>query len=568
MSQRIVEILKRNPSPTTPRRTRRLPAPRQLVSSGLMFTAALVAAQGVAQVAPQTASARWVNAEQVNVRSLPGLQGDVVSRLPLAAPVKLLAAVERSPYCEIEAESVRGFVACRFLSASLQAITAAAATGPAATANTRWVSGSGVNLRGEPSLQAAVVARLAINERVDLVVPAAGPYCEVVTVPAAGVGLRGYTACQYLSTSRVDRSGLALLPDGSPNPHVDLAKNFWAAPSWAALEAYGQHLRQTRIGDKTDAQDTPTARPADPEFDRMKAHLALGIYGAAAAPMPEWDALRRMADGASTTASGLRGLLMLWGPEFEPGDAGPSRTAGVVQALTLPPVAPSLFQTQSDIALGSQSAAALSGRFHIPHTYRTKGRYLGPDRGWVDGLWDIGQYTVALTQPLTSTTLFRDGRVRSAPSRGATTATAWGNSDGPMCEGYRDGFTLGEAEPRLRREHGLDATGDGNPPPVARGSLVSFYTRAGLPILGAALATTRQTLDRGKTGFAAATLLTYDLNGDGVADIAAWEGVGHGPGHMEGPTTTDDAWYRLFFANIAGQWHVLGSDQFGYGCGC
>ena len=60
----------------------------------------------------------------------------------------------------------------------------------------------------------------------------------------------------------------------------------------------------------------------------------------------------------------------------------------------------------------------------------------------------------------------------------------------------------------------------------------------------------------------------FDLDADGHPDLVAWEGVGRGPGHLDGETKTDDAWYRLFFVNIAGRWVVLGADSFSYGCGC
>ncbi len=74
-------------------------------------------------------------------------------------------------------------------------------------------------------------------------------------------------------------------------------------------------------------------------------------------------------------------------------------------------------------------------------------------------------------------------------------------------------------------------------------------------------------LDRSRTGFVRATQWHFDLDADGVPDLVAIEGVGRGPVLLDGPTKTDDAWYRLFFANIGGAWFVLGHDTFVYGCG-
>ena len=95
-----------------------------------------------------------------------------------------------------------------------------------------------------------------------------------------------------------------------------------------------------------------------------------------------------------------------------------------------------------------------------------------------------------------------------------------------------------------------------------------FHTRLALPVKTAPPAVQTIRLDRAATGFVRATQLHFDLDGDGHPDLVAWEGVGRGPGHLDGETKTDDAWYRLVFVNIAGRWHVLGADSFAYGCGC
>jgi hypothetical protein len=138
-----------------------------------------------------------------------------------------------------------------------------------------------------------------------------------------------------------------------------------------------------------------------------------------------------------------------------------------------------------------------------------------------------------------------------------------------MCEGWTAGFAFGAADAGPWRFFGQFAAAnrkqEANPP----GSLFAFYTTLALPPGPAVVRQARMALDRAGTGFVAGTHLYYDLDKDGVADLAVWEGQGKGPGDVVQQTTpTDDRWYRLVLVNINGIWKVLGSDTFSYGCGC
>ena len=367
----------------------------------------------------------------------------------------------------------------------------------------------------------------------------------------------------------VDKIVTPLLPDGQPNPSYDPVRAFWLAPSWARLEVYGAQLGEslkTRSGTPAD-RPAPPERPADAELDRMKAHLAKGIYGPAPAPLPLWDDVRRLA--RADAYGQLSGVLALGNPPFDPAQGGAARLAGLVSALELPAIRPSRFRHASEVAPPGESVEGLSGRFHIVQTYRTAGRELGGDLGTVDGVWDIGRVTVALTQPVVRTTVFRDGRLRSSVVRPSDTRVLWGASDAPMCDGYVDGFAHGAADARIWRYFGADFEPDTailkrNP----AGALLSISTRSALAANEAPPVVTSYALERERTGFVRGTWLHFDLDADGVFDLAVWEGTGTGPGHMGEVPKTDDAYYRLFFANIAGRWHVLGTDLFSYGCGC
>ncbi|HSC65427.1 MAG TPA: SH3 domain-containing protein [Caldimonas sp.] len=557
-----------------------------------LFVGMLCSLDASAGAADDPLPERWTNASEVNLRSEPGGRGAVVALLPLGTSVRWIAASDSSGFCEVDVAGLRGFVACRFLSASSPTPPNVASGG---TTGARWVTGAGVVLRAEPSIGSAVVARLGLNARVELLAPAGdSAYCEVATGVPGAAGAHGYTACRYLAPASVATGKIfaPLLPDGQPNPSYDPVRAFWLAPSWARLEAYGVHIGEAlKARTATPAEKpTPAERPADAELDRMKAHLAQGIYAPRPAPLPLWDDIKRLGRvaAAPTAPSGvapdarqrtenaradarfrLAGVLALGSPPFDLAQGGGGRLAGLVGALELPAIRPSLFKDASEVAPPGASVEDLSGRFHIIHTYRTRGRDLGGERGTVDGLWDIGQVTVALTQPVVRTTVFRDGRLPAAVVRASDTRILWGSVDGPMCDGYVDGFAHGAADAAIWRYFGDDfqpdaATLKRNAP----GTLLSISTRHALPASEAPPVVASHALDRERTGFARGTWLHFDLDADGVVDLAVWEGTGLGPGHLGEAPKTDAAYYRLFFANIAGRWHVLGTDVFGYGCGC
>ncbi len=496
--------------------------------------------------------------------------------------------------CLPERSAARGrtcLAACAALGALAVGLAAAQSPGADTPAGQdRWVNGSNVNLRSAPALSGEVLARLPRNAQVSLLAAQPGApgaassgYCHVAWWPTpGGQGFTGYTACRYLGAAPVPAPTWqqAELPDGSPNMAFDPVRAFWLAPSWAGLEAYARRLEALRLPEYNGAvsaeERRAAARPPDAELERMKAHLALGIYGPRPQPLLSWEALQEKARAvAANPADYLLGLALidslgLHGVSYSAADDTAlenAQAAGLVRALALPSASPSLFKTQRDVAALHEGAAVLSGRFDIIHTYQTRARRAAPDDPFDSGLWNIGQVSVALVRPVARITLFRDGRVRAAASQARRTQQLWSGPETPWCEGFVAGFAQGDSDPRIWRDFGV-ADYDLKRLPNPSGSLVSFHTRLPVALTSARLVSQPLRLDRARTGFVSATQWHFDLDGDGVPDLVAIEGVGHGPGHLDGPTKTDDAWYRLFFANIAGRWFVLGHDTFAYGCGC
>ena len=466
----------------------------------------------------------------------------------------------------------------------LGGLTAQAQAQPAAP-QARWISGSGVNVRSEPSLSAPVLARLALNAKVELVgTSTAAGFCELRWTAADGTAMHGFTACRYLAEAATDvqRLGQAMLPGGSRNPQYDPARLFWLAPSWPGLEAYAMQLNETRLPPVADTASFQRrdafVRAPDEQLERMKAHLAQGIHGPAAPRFVAWDEIQRQARSLAATPerpsaddqrwTTLGNSLGLWVPfsnQYQDAAIGARLAAGLVQAIALPTATPSWFKEARDIAGLGEDTAQLSGRFAVVHSYRTQVRMPAGNTGdMFEGLWDIGAVTMALTRPVVRTTLFRDGRLASTTTHASRKQITWGATDPPMCHGWIPGFAYGDAEARLWDGDRDRAALKVHP----TGSLVFFHTRLALPVKTAPPVVQTIRLDRAATGFVRATQMHFDLDGDGHPDLVAWEGVGRGPGHLDGETKTDDAWYRLVFVNIAGRWHVLGADSFAYGCGC
>jgi hypothetical protein len=176
--------------------------------------------------------------------------------------------------------------------------------------------------------------------------------------------------------------------------------------------------------------------------------------------------------------------------------------------------------------------------------------------------------TTSLAKPVHNIRLFRDGRLTTESSFLRKRDNILSEDyDEKGCPGYVEGFSYGHADASIWRYFG-EGYGDTSVNINPVGSLYAFYTKIDLPRKSALHTETQMKLSRTETGFVGGSYLYYDFDADGIPDFAVWEGKGKGPGHLGGPTETDDRWYRLALVNINGAWKVLGSDSFGYGCGC
>lgn len=533
----------------------------------------------IAYAEPPVQPLNWVLADSVRVRSGPSTEDRVQGTLSRGAEVVLKGAPVVGDFCLIEGEGQYGYVACKYLSAERIARPKAGENGIEAAQ--RWVSGNGVTLREKPQFNATAVGRLSLNANVKLVREDVGNgYCEVQAIN----GMSGYTACRYLAVTPVVLAHVQgyRMADQPPPADYDPERAFWLAPSWNALEQYAEYLKSRNS--ETPLQGT---WPRNEALERMKAHLALGLKGIRPQPYVDWTELKRKAskDLNLAEATGpvydLQRAIGIYGELHDTISAkgGATRVVQLIRALEFPNIQPSLFRNEDELAPPVTSTEEASGRFNIVYRQLATPRPKQKPNGEIEsgaGLYDMLARTQVLVRPVQRVQLFRDGRLRVEPSLIRWKETLWRDVDAPMCEGWVPGFGFGDADAKMWRyfDSSVMVADNGSTSrsqslkrnPI--GSLFVFYTNIDLPSGPAVRTETSNNLDREDTGFVRGTHLLYDLNGDGIPDIAIWEGQGYGPGHLGGSTTTDDRWYRLIVANVAGKWKVLGSDVFSYGCGC
>ena len=368
---------------------------------GLSFLLGAICLTGAFHAAADDAMPeRWINASEVNLRTEPGTRGAVLALLPLGA----LGALDRH---ERQPGLLRGR---RRRRARLRRLSIPERVGAECArprrGRRRDRRALGERRRRDPARRA--VGRIGDRRAACAQCPrraacAGGRLALLRSRRRVSAARPRRTATPRAATSRrrrwrSTRIVAPTLPDGQPNPQLRPGARV------LARAVVGRGSRRTRRSSAPTLKartaiaaeaPVPPARPADAELERMKAHLAKGLYGATPPPLPRWDDVRRLARAAAPqrvpAQTSPRERERIEGaaggrtepPRRRPGAGGPAircrrrqRRRGSPRrpwsiALELPVVRPSLFKSDFRLAPPGASVDDLSGRFHIVETYRT-----------------------------------------------------------------------------------------------------------------------------------------------------------------------------------------------------
>lgn len=444
--------------------------------------------------------------------------------------------------------------------------TLALSIGHAAASEKQWIQGSWVNLRATAAANGAVLERLIVNTEVTLL-SQQGTWCEVTAKTPA---VRGFVACTLLGAQPLSLAevGSPTLGTGEPNPLYSAPRAFWLAPSMVRLREAGDHFwrvmlapeqkaREIRELGKLESDRRPhPVRYAIPEFEAMKDLMKRGVV---AAPehrpvLASWaelhQAVTRSAD-VPTRLPGFRGIPDHWLP---------AQVVPMLRHARLPPARPSLFQDLTDLAPAGSGVEQLSAQFGIVERLKVLS---GPK--WVDsrynhpqvlGNWDIGSFEVSLVKPVLEYVIGRKGlaELRERP-------VSW-HHDVALEESCSLGLysaTYALAQPMYSRPYALARPMPGYP--KVKDPLVWLHVAKPVPFKKVRVTTAALKLPAPPKGqeehpYPTIALHDIDIEGDGVPDLAVWEGMSRdGKGG-------DSIGIRVVFANVGGEWFVLDVDYY------
>lgn len=442
------------------------------------------------------------------------------------------------------------------------AADAAALPPPGPAGSTAYVQASIANLRAQPNPGAPVVALPATNSPVRLIANN-GEWCEVellpggYSVPMAGsaTARRGFLVCGLLTAQPITlATAEARLASGKLDGKTALdwySRAFWIAPSVGRWVRVGVALEQTLLDDEARNRQYTETKPIRfkvPEFDAMKQRLAAGVLvkpepGAVEPGLVVDDA--KLSHYGYIQAARQRTQMPAIKPsffkngetpvtlpmeKFGGGDAG--HVVALIDTLSAANGAPFRAEATGSASYVLNAPTSRLAGFEGWRLIRVAGAM-----GEIVGIWDVGQLRVTYS--------------RDAVLHGVS---VYGEPSAQKVKGIELGF-------------GYDSACSYSPSSVTITKLAvagyapassALITWAGKPMPGgaSARALVKSRNFSGAGEYDALVTHEIDLDRDGVTDFLVWQG-------RYQPQLSAEGIWSAVFANVSGQWRLLGYDEDG-----
>ena len=448
----------------------------------------------------------------------------------------------------------------------------------------RYITGSYVNVRANPTRNATVIDRVIVNTPVTILTQSAD-YCEIKW----GNDKHGFVACNLIGTQAIrieDISEKYLLDANNkpvlgknyvpkPNSTYSPLRAFWIAPSIERLFDAGEYFRQTALpatqlqeesefSSKGGGEKIPELRrPTLPEFEAMKALLTNGIVAPQSqhTALTPWKAIQDLTQRANDSGNLNQFQTLSRSMYFD----SSQRYIDIYKEISLPAVTPSFFKTLDEIGRPGEATESLSAQYKIPFkmTVLSNPQWGGDNNSYplLVGAWDIGEVEIKLARTIYEVSVGIDGQL----SIGETAASTK-NSKGDPSQ-----YCLGSF--RVAAQNNVDSGWIffrlGNHPKLshAKVTIKAISSPFTAPQSDQTLTLGKPAkMKKAKKLFEAnqiegrKTIAWIDLDNDGVNDLAVWDDGGAG---------LDLDYHRqlLIFANVIGQWYLLDADEV-HACGC
>ncbi|MFZ6871633.1 hypothetical protein ACO0LF_06120 [Undibacterium sp. Di27W] len=454
----------------------------------------------------------------------------------------------------------------------LALFTAIAISHPlAAQADTdaRWVHGSWVNVRAKPEANATVLTQLVVNTPVQLDAAASkGEFCAI----SWGQGQRGFIACKLIGNQQLSIQDLIdNLDKSDDNKNNFRTRAFWIEPSFSRLREAGYFFDESMLSPQQKALENYAEKfPGDkrplpkrfpiPEFEAMKQRMMAGVIEPASEffqPGISWVALRKLAQEEDLSPQKLIEVSNY--ANLYPG------ALKMLRQIELPAPASSYFLSLQALGKPSTLPEQLSFQFQKPYAIKIiSGPYWDayePPGPSTKNSWDMGKVDVFLKTPVIKHTLMLSGSLKSENSD-----LKYHLSDSVCKEGFHFGGPAlqGQAIKSLAKRKAETQFKDE--------ALFHFYTQSKLPALHGQVSLNLQApmplqyepTDKAKRyeQFTQASINTFDLDHDGIADFAMIEAWHIGP---DSSSKVPEPGYRILFVNAGGHWYLFDIDQY-HGC--